>query len=127
MLLQRRNWRGLAALLKQLPVGQQLSRGQLGSRLDQSLLPLRKEPSDQRRGRDREDGRMFLIVSVEVGRMVWFGSLEEHPNDAAEKRESSGMMSNLIGKLWQASLKASAELRIVANPLQSWLSRTVSF
>ena len=52
MLLQGRNRRGFAALLKQLPVGQQLSRVQFGPGLDQSLLPLRKKPNDQPHGRD---------------------------------------------------------------------------
>jgi hypothetical protein len=46
-LLQRLYWGRLPALLKQLPVGLQLSHVKLGPSLNEALLPLRKEADDK--------------------------------------------------------------------------------
>ncbi len=63
---------------------------QLGPRLDESSLSLRKESRDKFHGLDAEHGNHVLVVHMEMGRVVWRLGLGEHPDDDPEKREISG-------------------------------------
>lgn len=76
---------GPATLLQELPVGLQFCLVQFSPSLNQSVLAQRKRTGDLRNRRDGVNGGVFLIISMEVRRVVALARFGKHADDDAIK------------------------------------------
>jgi len=71
--------------LQELPIVLQLRSMDFPPRLDQPLLRLRQAATQALERVDCEDGRVFLVVRVEVRAVVLPAGFDEHSDDDAEE------------------------------------------
>jgi hypothetical protein len=73
------------ARLQEIPICVQLRAVNLRPGFDQPPLGLRQLPTQALERVEREDGRVVLIVRVEMRAMMWVTRLNEHPNNDPEE------------------------------------------